>query len=524
MQKEHSNSPSETEAEAFKESANKLFHEGHFDKSIELYTQAIDKVGIRHPKSAVYLCNRAFANIKMENYGCALTDAEAAMEADPLFPKSYYRQSSCFFALGKLDDSIKALERIVKSLKLTNISDVNDRIKFLKQMKREREFLECIQYENELDKANENELVVEPGYDGPVIEADTPIDLEFVKQTLEYLRGQRKLHKKYLWVLIKRAKLLLDKEPNIVPVTVDGTRVKEITVCGDIHGQFYDFLNILSLNGYPSEERPYLFNGDFVDRGSFSVECVVGLLLFKVMHPRAMFLNRGNHENPDMNKLYGFEGEVLAKYCNLSFALFKDLFYSLPLVHLLNSKVLVLHGGLFEKDGVKLVDINKISRRMAIPATGLMCDMLWADPTFMPGRHKSKRGISIEFGPDVAARFLDDNGLGELTRPAGAVASGQGDGVRGRGRAASHHHLLGAQVLRPNDQQGGLHRLQERHEAQLLHFRGRGELSRNTRTSRRCITPRGPTCSSGKTGRVSRGFNFQLDLDEVDWPDRESGR
>lgn len=62
-----------------------------------------------------------------------------------------------------------------------------------------------------------------------------------------------------------------------------------------------------------SNENPYLFNGDFVDRGSFSVEVMFTLLAFKVADPDSMHLTRGNHETRTMNKIYGFEGEVKAK-------------------------------------------------------------------------------------------------------------------------------------------------------------------------------------------------------------------
>jgi serine/threonine-protein phosphatase 5 len=52
--------------------------------------------------------------------------------------------------------------------------------------------------------------------------------------------------------------------------------------------------------------------GDFVDRGSFSVEVILSLLAWKVLHPEAMHLSRGNHESHSMNKIYGFDGEVRA--------------------------------------------------------------------------------------------------------------------------------------------------------------------------------------------------------------------
>lgn len=81
-------------------------------------------------------------------------------------------------------------------------------------------------------------------------------------------------------------------------------------------------LNIFKINGNPSEKRPYLFNGDFVDRGSFSVEVILLLYAWKVCFPDHFHLTRGNHESRNMNKLYGFEGEVKAKYDDKIYELF----------------------------------------------------------------------------------------------------------------------------------------------------------------------------------------------------------
>jgi len=99
-----------------------------------------------------------------------------------------------------------------------------------------------------------------------------------------------------------------------------------MTVCGDTHGQYYDVLHIFSINGNPSETNPYLFNGDFVDRGSFSVEVMLTFIAWKVFNPNCMHLTRGNHETKNMNKLYGFEGEVIAKYDASTFDVFSDVF------------------------------------------------------------------------------------------------------------------------------------------------------------------------------------------------------
>jgi hypothetical protein len=81
-----------------------------------------------------------------------------------------------------------------------------------------------------------------------------------------------------------------------------------------IAGQFYDVLEIFRKNGYPSLTHHYLFNGDFVDRGSWSTEVALLLYCYKVLYPQGIHINRGNHETDDMNKVYGFEGECRAKF------------------------------------------------------------------------------------------------------------------------------------------------------------------------------------------------------------------
>ena len=94
---------------------------------------------------------------------------------------------------------------------------------------------------------------------------------------------------------------------------------RQITVCGDTHGQYYDLCNIFALNGQPSAENPYLFNGDFVDRGSWGLEVFMTLLGWYLHDPKCMYLTRGNHETKSMNELYGFEGEVKHKGNYLSY-------------------------------------------------------------------------------------------------------------------------------------------------------------------------------------------------------------
>ena len=72
---------------------------------------------------------------------------------------------------------------------------------------------------------------------------------------------------------------------------------------------------------------------------------------------------------------------------------------------------MVCHGGLPSYDGVLLKDIRDTFRFTEPPEKGLMCDLLWADPSFTPGHSPSKRGASMGFGPDITKAFLKENNL-----------------------------------------------------------------------------------------------------------------
>lgn len=238
---------------------------------------------------------------------------------------------------------------------------------------------------------NTDEMAVEASYSGPKLESIDDVTPEWVQSCMDHFRDQKKLHRKYATMIIQRATELFEKEETLVEIMIDD--LEEITVCGDVHGQYYDLLNIFKLNGNPSETNPYLFNGDFIDRGSFSVEVILTMLMWKVCLPQHMFMSRGNHEAQTLNKMYGFFGEVTAKYTKTEYDLFSQLFCQLPLCHVINKKVMVTHGGLFSKDGVTLADIKKTDRRREPPDSGLMCELLWSDPQDFNGRSPSKRGV-----------------------------------------------------------------------------------------------------------------------------------
>eukprot|EP01048_Picozoa_sp_COSAG05_P015487 COSAG05_NODE_1873_length_3917_cov_3.587742_3_plen_435_part_00 len=390
-------------ADEIKAQANAAFAAQRFTESIELYTQAIDMFA-----TAPLYSNRAFAHIKVESLGSAIEDAEMAIRLDRKFIKGYYRKGTALAGLGKHKQAKKQFENVVK-LQPKN-KDARAKVKALDKTLKELAFAKAIESDgNPFELVDFGSIDIETGYCGPHFPDDIGL---LTPQTIDAMTDAFKvgkmLHRKYMIQLLSAAKNVLQELPSLVEIKIPAGG--HLTVCGDTHGQFFDLMNIFAINGPPTAANPYLFNGDFVDRGSWSVEVILTLLAYKVMDPESIHLNRGNHETLNMNRVYGFTGEVKAKFNEKACRLFTELFCTLPLGHVIGGvagpKVMVVHGGLFSQDGVKLSDIRAIDRFREPPEEGLMSEMLWSDPQKPLGRGPSKRGVGVAFGPDVAARFL----------------------------------------------------------------------------------------------------------------------
>eukprot|EP00929_Paragymnodinium_shiwhaense_P108317 TRINITY_DN74637_c0_g1_i1.p1 TRINITY_DN74637_c0_g1~~TRINITY_DN74637_c0_g1_i1.p1 ORF type:complete len:760 (-),score=128.85 TRINITY_DN74637_c0_g1_i1:58-2337(-) len=206
-------------------------------------------------------------------------------------------------------------------------------------------------------------------------------------------------------------------------------------VFGDTHGQLRDLLLLLHAFGMPmadDKESPcFIFNGDFVDRGEHSLEVVGSLFALKLACPEKVFLLRGNHEDRQMNQLYGFEDEchhrLGKKFGGKLFEMVQAAFEQMPLANIIGQRIMVVHGGI-GRGKWTLQDVQSVRRpldanELSKPESQWIYDILWSDPiedslsNSVFGVHESPRGkLASQFAWDVSKTFCARNGISLIIR------------------------------------------------------------------------------------------------------------
>lgn len=250
--------------------------------------------------------------------------------------------------------------------------------------------------------------------DAQVFDAGTGLpNLGFLKD--HFLREGR-LSEKQVFRILEMANGVFMKEPNLLEVT------SPVTICGDVHGQYYDLMKLFEVGGDPAT-TPYLFLGDYVDRGMYSIECLLYLYSMKINYPTTFFMLRGNHECRHLTSYFTFKTECLHKYSRMIYNAVCDSFNKLPLAALMNDQYFCVHGGISPELQTPY-DVNRIDRFREPPTRGLFCDLLWSDPlenydeelegaAFVPN---DLRGCSYAYSFKAVSAFLQRNNLLSVIR------------------------------------------------------------------------------------------------------------
>ncbi len=233
-----------------------------------------------------------------------------------------------------------------------------------------------------------------------------------------------------LCVLIKP---ILQNEPNVLNIK------SPLNIFGDIHGQFSDMIHFLEMTGLPPSQN-FLFMGDYVDRGNNSIEVCTLLFAMKIMFPKNINILRGNHECPEVNSMYGFLNECESRFGNEGKNVFNkinEILCILPLCAIVGEKIFCVHGGI-SPQLKKVEEINKINRFTTIPDGGLLCDLMWSDPSNSNSNSTNSnsnssnsemwgpnsRGISCTYNSKAVELFLNNNNLQLLCRAHQLVSDG----------------------------------------------------------------------------------------------------
>ncbi|KAF7357596.1 Serine/threonine-protein phosphatase [Mycena sanguinolenta] len=211
-------------------------------------------------------------------------------------------------------------------------------------------------------------------------------------EQIEQLKRCEPISEEQVKRLCLKAREILIEEANVQHID------SPVTICGDIHGQFFDLMELFSVGG-------------------FLVETFLLLLLaLKVRYPERMTLIRGNHESRQITQVYGFYDECQRKYGGSNvWRWCCEVFDYLALGAIVDGRVFGVHGGL--SPNLHSIDqIRTIDRKQEVPHDGPMCDLLWSDPDDIQGWGLSPRGAGYLFGADITKQFAHTNALDLIAR------------------------------------------------------------------------------------------------------------
>ncbi|ELP88219.1 serine/threonine protein phosphatase PP1 isozyme, putative, partial [Entamoeba invadens IP1] len=209
---------------------------------------------------------------------------------------------------------------------------------------------------------------------------------------------------------------VLSRDPSLLQLKAP------LNIIGDLHGQYSDLLRYFDEADINNEK--FLFLGDFVDRGPRSIDIVVLIFCLKIKFPDRFFLLRGNHEVGNINRDYGFYDECVQRFNVDVWRKFCWVFGYLPVAALIDSSILCVHGGISKYlSDVSL--LTQVARPTDVAEEGLLCDLLWADPSQEHmGWKENTRGASFTYGEDVVENFMTKNNIQLICRGHQVVEEG----------------------------------------------------------------------------------------------------
>ena len=236
-------------------------------------------------------------------------------------------------------------------------------------------------------------------------------------QYLETIRQTKRLEEDQLRMVFTKLMEVLYQEGTVHPLPLP------IVICGDIHGQLHDLFELFKISGGPETNR-YLFLGDYVDRGYYSLETFAYLACLKLKYPDHIYLLRGNHECRQVNQLYGFYDECVNVYGHAGlWRMCNEVFDLLPMCALISNKIFCTHGGLSPE--IKLIEqIPLIERQDELPSSGALADLTWSDPDDIDGWGANPRGAGWLFGPQPTHEFCHNNKIDLIARAHQLAMSG----------------------------------------------------------------------------------------------------